>query len=574
MILDSATLQAGIQLPDPPDSPLAIVASAAVKLAQQAGLATPEALAGVAPTANHNVALPSAADGPDALGQLWEQLLGDAERRSQGSHFTPPHIADRVVSIAFARLDDPEHARILDPSVGGGAFLLAAARWLETHTDLSRGDIVARLYGADIDPGAALVADAALQLWANGDARAHIDVVDSVMATGPDWPDAFDVVIGNPPFLSQLASTTSREEDRSAILANRYGHAMGYADESAVFLRRAMELVAAGGVVCLLVPQSVLGASAAAPIRKAVADSCHLRDLWVDGEQVFGASVDVVAPVLVQGAEGAFTRVHVGMDSSAGSAPTPGSETWAPLLAAARQVPTVSVQSNSTLGDLASVTAGFRQHFYGIKDAVAEDDEGASPRLLTAGAIDPLHVRWGERPVKFAGTRYAAPILELDRIADVAVRSWFESRLVPKVLVATQTRVVEAVGDPSGRYVPSVPVIVVEPHDETPAGVWRIAAVLTSPLVSALLAGNNAGTGLSAAAIRISATDVGKLPLPADKDLWDEGARLAEQAQSASSDDSHSKLLIDLASVMTSAYADSSDSFDWWRAQARFPPVR
>ena len=183
----------------------------AARLAQRAGLTPPAALNAVADAEIGTRDLPVLADGPDALGQLWEQLLGDVERRSQGSHFTPPHIADRVVSIAFSRLDRPENVRVLDPAVGGGAFLLAAARWLEANTELPRPDIVARLYGADIDSGAAAVADAALELWSQCGVRPNIGVTDSLVSMPPAWPVTFDAVIGNPPFLSQLAATTSRD---------------------------------------------------------------------------------------------------------------------------------------------------------------------------------------------------------------------------------------------------------------------------------------------------------------------------------------------------------------------------
>ena len=66
---------------------------------------------------------------------------------------------------------------------------------------------------------------------------------------------------------------------------------------------------------------------------------------------------------------------------------------------------------------------------------------------------------------------------------DEPVRTWFEALLRPKVVVATQTKVLEAAADVRGEVVPSVPVISVVPHDER--RLWHLLAVLLAPPVSA-----------------------------------------------------------------------------------------
>ena len=95
-------------------------------------------------------------------------------------------------------------------------------------------------------------------------------------------------------------------------------------------------------------------------------------------------------------------------------------------------------------------------------------DDQLAPRtapLVTAGLIDPALCRWGQAEARFAGRRFAAPLVDLDSLAaaDAKLASWVSARLRPKLLVATQGKVLEAVADQVGRLVPSVPVIAVEP---------------------------------------------------------------------------------------------------------------
>ena len=75
-----------------------------------------------------------------------------------------------------------------------------------------------------------------------------------------------------------------------------------------------------------------------------------------------------------------------------------------------------------------------------------DDATGAHP-LVTSGVIDPLDDGWGRRPTRFAKRSFGAPSVLLDRV-DPSIDAWIRDRLVPKVLVASQTRVIEAIVDP------------------------------------------------------------------------------------------------------------------------------
>jgi hypothetical protein len=96
------------------------------------------------------------------------------------------------------------------------------------------------------------------------------------------------------------------------------------------------------------------------------------------------------------------------------------------------------------------------------------------------------------------------------------MQRWARRRLVPKVLIANQTKIIEAVADPVGGVLPGVPVISAYPtSDALEAATWEIAAVLTSPVASAWAWHRSAGTGLSADAIRLGPVLLAGLPWPA-----------------------------------------------------------
>lgn len=489
---------------------------------------------------------------PELFGAVLEALLDEATRRRSGAHHTSPAIAAGLVDVV---LDDWQDrcgaggrlpAAVCDPAVGGGVFLLAAARALVARGTPPSG-VAGSLFGADLDPSAAVATRAALALWAGqagagaggDDAGARVVEGDGLHLDPTSWPGGpaggFDLVVGNPPFLNQLGRGTARTRDEAQRLRARFGDAAaGYADAAGLFLVAACRLARPGGGVAMIQPESLLGARDAAGVREAVSAAGSLRALWLAGERVFPAGVRVCAPVVAVGppSVGAPSRVRTlsgpGFED-VGPARLPldapgAARSWASVAAAARGTPEVDLAGGTgTVGDLATATAGFRDQFYGLVPHVVEAGAGgrgdAVRPLVTAGAIDPLHCRWGERPVRFAGRRWEAPVVDLTSLsADPALSRWVANRLAPKLLVAGQTRVVEVVVDAAGALVPSVPVIALAAETDR---LWALAAVLLAPPVTAWALHRAGGTALAADAVKLSSRQVMEVPLPVDRARWE-----------------------------------------------------
>lgn len=465
---------------------------------------------------------------PEELGLLLEANLDSYQRQTRGAHYTPQELADGLIDRALAGHQEPT---VCDPACGGGALLLAAGR----HQEAAGGDprsIVERLWGIDIDLLAVATTEAALALWSGVPPPAGHLVVADALLDPPPMP-LVDVVVGNPPFLSQLDAMTVRGAADAEQLRARFGPAVqAYTDAAGLFLLAGCALSRVGGTVAMVLPQSVMAARDASGVREALDARAHLREVWVPPGRPFRAAVEVCIPVLEVGGQG--------------RAPS----AWGAHLARAHGVPEVRLDHGATVGDEATTSAAFRAEYYGIAPHVHEVEALPAGRpLLTTGLVDLGREAWGERPARIAGRRWERPVVDVAALEGRAA-DWARRAAAPKLVVATQTRVVEVVVDPDGRFLPGVPLVVAW---APPPRLWALAAALCSPPVTAWAAEQAAGTALSSRALKLTAALVRAAPLPTDHLAWQVGTAAFEAGE-----------LEGFAEAMTAAYGCASNVTDWW----------
>jgi hypothetical protein len=495
------------------------MARAAADLAAGAGTDLPDGLAlwhlaGGRPRAERAEPCP---DPAAELGRRMEVGLTEGERR-QGAHYTPPALSARLAELALPSVEPGRPPAVCDPSCGAGAPLLAAARRLAAAGVAPAAVARDLLWGADLDPLAAAVTETAVALWSGGQppAPGHVVAGDPLHHGARAWPSpprpGFGAVLGNPPFQGQLSSATARTREASRALRQRFGAGVvaPYVDTAALFLLVAAELAGSGARIALVQPTSVVAGRDGGAVRALLAERAGPVELWVPAERHFDAEVQVCVPVLVSGRA--------------------GPSDWSALVAVAQGVPACPIADGPLLGSVAEVVAGFRDEYYGLVPHVLDACRDEVPRapLVTSGLIDLGRHRWGERPVRFAKRTWDRPVVDLDSLRDEGGRAAAYADRVrrPKVVVASQTRVVEAAADPRGACVPSTPVISVIPR--RPDLVAPIAALLASPAVSARLAARLVGTGLAPGSLRVTGGALAAVPLPQDADAWDEGTRAFE----------------------------------------------
>jgi hypothetical protein len=546
-------------------------------------------LDGTIDPADLSAVVPAALLRPELLGDVLERLQQPEARRRRGAFFTPVDSAAHVVARTTDGWAWPVRPVVCDPACGGGAFLLAAARALHAR-GIDRGEIVQDLlWGMDTDPLAVAVTQATLALWASsgtGPAPGHVRQGDALTDSLDTWAraDGFDLVVGNPPFQSQLATRTARTRDQALAMAERFGAvSRGYADSATLFLVAASSLTRPHGRFSLILPESFLAARDAAPARRAVVRDAALIGLWLPGAPLFAASVRVCIPVFEVGRRADAQEVRrwrgVEAEEVAPLRPDPAlstAQTWSPLAADLLGIPDAQLDVRNHIGTSATATAGFRDQFYGLRPFVRPADAigPIDVPLITSGAIDLANNRWGRRVTRFAGTSITRPVVDVEglRDGDPTLARWAERVLVPKLLVATQTRVIEVIVDEVGNMWPSVPVIAVV---AAPEQLWPLAAALASPPVSADSLRHHAGSALSGDAIKLSAKQILETGLPAESSAWEQGTECLRAASDAAVGGDASTWRAQLQRFgmhMCEAYGVDRDVFAWWLA--RVPPFR
>lgn len=245
------------------------------------------------------------------------------DRRRSGSHYTSRALAKSVASKTISPLvperpssDELLALRLCDPSMGSGAFLIAAcdviAERLGGDPRSARRRVATTcLYGIDRDRLAVELAKASLWLFV-GDASLPLSDFDAHLVHGDAlveeashpfalrWTDAFadvlepqrsgfDAFVGNPPWVSFVGRAAQPLEPRvKKLFRERYASFAGYRNLQGLFIERCASLLRPGGRLGLVVPSSMSEQSGYAPTRLAHDRLCVADPSLPDiGEEAF-----------------------------------------------------------------------------------------------------------------------------------------------------------------------------------------------------------------------------------------------------------------------------------------------
>ena len=229
-----------------------------------------------------------------------EKLANDSDQGERGAIFTRREVVDFMLDLAGYTADRPLHSmRLLEPSFGGGEFLLAAAarlvaafkaagcagdladaiRAVELHGDTytqTRSKVIDLLERSGIEPGESR---RVVEAW-----LLHGDFLLS------ELPGRFDFVLGNPPYVRQElipAPLLAEYRQRFASLYDR-------ADLYVPFIERSLDLLADGGQFAFICADRWTKNKYGGPLRAMVAKAFHVK-AYVDMVDTPAFDSDVIA---------------------------------------------------------------------------------------------------------------------------------------------------------------------------------------------------------------------------------------------------------------------------------------
>lgn len=222
----------------------------------------------------------------DGLAPSTGPLIDEVQNVERGEIYTPEFIATFFSKFVLQEIPPRRlvNLRVLDPACGSGIFLRSfcehAANFAAAPSRRDIDTIISNVHGVDKDFNAvqaSRLSIALFQLVTQGtfQRNENIQCGEALRVLHEEWRDEkFDMIVANPPFsryetLSQAEQALCREilqEVSSGKFSIYYA-----------FLYKAMLHVAAGGYVCIVVPEAFRHAASAKGIRKEILRNFEMR---------------------------------------------------------------------------------------------------------------------------------------------------------------------------------------------------------------------------------------------------------------------------------------------------------
>lgn len=272
----------------------------------------------------------------DIIGHLYAHYATEEHRHHTGMYYTPPEVVDYILDRVGFRGKEVATATLLDPACGSGTFLVRAVRRVleafrdkggkipEENLAFALKAVAENLVGLDVNPFACYLAEINLLIQVMdllegikhlgqdvGLDRFRVYNTDTLVARFPSaafldgdlWPEekvkltpeAFDFVVGNPPYVR--ADAPGMKEYRDAVknqlpLRERVeGVLQKKWDLYVPFVALALEWAREGGKVGLLVSASIEDTSFAEAIRNRLLQHTLLEVAHLNGKELFPDAV-------------------------------------------------------------------------------------------------------------------------------------------------------------------------------------------------------------------------------------------------------------------------------------------
>ncbi|WP_227356914.1 Eco57I restriction-modification methylase domain-containing protein [Haladaptatus salinisoli] len=454
-----------------------------------------------------------------------------ARRAAVGAYYTPEDVVEYAVSRA---LDGTEDARVLDPAMGSGHFLVRAIDRLAESRDepaerARRYVAENRVFGVDVDPLAVELARSAVWLETGVWPADNLRVGDALAGDDPEVlrGGRFDAVVGNPPYVRSRHIPAETKSD----LKERYDSATGSFDLYVPFLERMAEL---GDRVACVVPNKWTTARYGRTLRNRLLDRHRLVELLdVSAASVFADASVYPLVVTVETDAGPTETIRVRQADSPGGIRRATETTLSrsfvdelgdrviPVGIDPAFVPVAErlLREHDDLGEHVSLTEGI--HTGNVREKLVVDDPGPDrEKLVCGGDVSRYGLEWDGEWVRFDPS-----LIGEDEYGGLRDRGVFECE---KLLLRDISDRPAATYDADGFYALNT-LYSVRPRPCSDLPLRYLLAVVNSTAAACWFRQVYGGTHVSGGYLRFKPMFAERLPVPAGADERDALAALANR---------------------------------------------
>lgn len=268
----------------------------------------------------------------DIKGEAYQEIVRANLRGARGEFFTPPNVCEMAVQTIFS--SHPKSywlsPKVIDPACGTGGFLRASMalwhhyifeqekhKWKLDHVAIEK--TAARLkehcdrnlFGIDVNPD--LVRAAQMNLVMHGDGSTNVFQANSLLPPG-EWRDdvkariqlgTFDIVLTNPPFGTGpgLAVDDPHILDQFELTSFEASSPRASMPPEQLFVERCYQLLKPGGLLAIVLPDSILSNPGLAFIRHWILRRCRVIasiDLPIETFLAFGGTGTQTSVLVLQ----------------------------------------------------------------------------------------------------------------------------------------------------------------------------------------------------------------------------------------------------------------------------------
>lgn len=476
---------------------------------------------------------------------------------------TDANFQKRQITAYNSYLNRLQEIKVIDPSCGSGAFLVAAYDYLLAEnyrvneilgTHLFQRDDVLKpilqnnLFGVDLNEESVEITK--LSLWLRSATRdqkltsldANIRCGNSLVSEPDvepekafDWNEqfkrvfnngGFDVVVGNPPYVQSHVMVKSNPVEREYITKN-YISAQGNWDLYVPFYQKAFDLLRPGGICSMIVPNKILISDYASHLRKYISErGALLRLIDVSTKGIF--EVDVY-PVIISTGKGmsqGLVEVMNELDGEPQLKPIGPQDLHWGLLLSENEAETdlaLTTRFDSVFDVYTSSTV---DEGYKLKPLLTENANARAGRLINTGTIDPYIHYWGIWPMKYLKLTFVSPVAPT-KVAN-GTKAWHK---LDKAIIAGMANTIEACFTEGDEFFPAIPTVVVTAKADSKISALVALAILNSEPFRQRFISSNRLNAMAGGYMTVTRGNIGESQIPAA--IEKNAARLEEVALTA-----------------------------------------